>query len=38
MEENRIKRVYQRYGYEVEMRQAWEKLGEKLNLLMEVTP
>ena len=38
MEENKIKRIYQRYGYEAEMRQAWEKLGEKLNLLMEVTP
>ncbi len=37
MEENKIKRIYQRYGYEVEMRQAWEKLGEKLELLTKVT-
>lgn len=36
MEENKIKRIYQRYGYEAEMRQAWEKLGEKLDLLMGV--
>lgn len=27
-EENKIKRIYQRYGYELEMKQAWEKLGE----------
>jgi integrase len=33
MEENKIKRIYQRYGYEAEMRQAWEKLGERLELL-----
>lgn len=37
MEENKIKRIYQRYGYEAEMRQAWEKLGERLELLTKVT-
>ena len=36
MEENKIKRIYQRYGYEAEMRQAWEKLGERLELLTKV--
>ncbi len=30
-EENKVKRIYQRYGYELEMRQAWEKLGDYLN-------
>ena len=34
MEENKIKRIYQRYGYEAEMKQAWEKLGDRLDLLM----
>ena len=38
MEENKIKRIYQRYGYETEMRQAWEKLGERLDLLTRATP
>ncbi len=38
MEENKIKRIYQRYGYEIEMRQAWEKLGERLDLLTRVMP
>lgn len=37
MEENKIKRIYQRYGYEAEMRQAWEKLGERLELLTKAT-
>jgi integrase len=37
MEENKIKRIYQRYGYEAEMRQAWEKLGERLEILTKVT-
>ena len=38
MEENKIKRIYQRYGYEIEMRQAWEKLGERLDLLTRAVP
>lgn len=38
MEENKIKRIYQRYGYEIEMRQAWEKLGERLDLLTKAMP
>ncbi len=29
-EENKVKRIYQRYGYELEMKQAWEKLGHYL--------
>lgn len=33
-EENKVKRIYQRYGYEPEMRQAWEKLGKYLENLM----
>lgn len=37
VEENKIKRIYQRYGYEAEMRQAWEKLGERLDLLTKAT-
>lgn len=37
MEENKIKRIYQRYGYEAEMKQAWEKLGERLELLTKAT-
>jgi integrase len=36
MEENKIKRIYQSYGYEAEMRQAWERLGERLELLTKV--
>ncbi|MGF6601439.1 integrase [Paraburkholderia sp. GAS448] len=32
-EENRIKRTYQTYGYEPEMRHAWRLLGERLVLL-----
>jgi integrase len=38
MEENKIKRIYQRYGYEAEMKQAWEKLGERLELLTGAAP
>ncbi|MCE5294312.1 MAG: tyrosine-type recombinase/integrase [Chlamydiales bacterium] len=34
MEENKVKRIYQRYGYEPEMKQAWERLGNHLNLLI----
>lgn len=33
-EENKVKRIYQRYGYEAEMKQAWEVLGNKLNQLI----
>lgn len=33
-EENKIKRIYQRYGYEKEMKDAWELLGKKLNELL----
>lgn len=33
-EENRIKRIYQRHSYESEMREAWQLLGERLNLLI----
>lgn len=32
-EENKVKRIYQRYSYENEMRQAWQLLGERLELL-----
>ena len=32
-EENRVKRIYQRYTYEAEMKQAWEKLGKLLERL-----
>lgn len=32
-EENRIKRIYQRYTYTKEMREAWQLLGERLELL-----
>lgn len=30
MEENKMKRIYQRYGYEAEMKEAWEDLGKYL--------
>jgi len=33
LEQNRIKRIYQRYSYEAEMREAWRLLGERLELL-----
>jgi len=33
-EENRVRRTYQRYSYEKEMRQAWDLLGERLALLV----
>ncbi|CCB91131.1 putative uncharacterized protein [Waddlia chondrophila 2032/99] len=33
-EENKMKRIYQRYGYEDEMREAWDKLGEHLEQLI----
>ena len=32
-EENRIKRIYQRYAYEAEMKLAWERLGNYLEQL-----
>ncbi|MDZ4314739.1 MAG: tyrosine-type recombinase/integrase [Azonexus sp.] len=32
-EENKVKRIYQRHSYEVEMRQAWALLGDRLELL-----
>lgn len=35
-EENKVKRIYQRYGYELEMRQAWEKLGDYLNGIIQM--
>ena len=34
MEENKMKRIYQRYGYESEMKEAWDKLGEHLEQLI----
>lgn len=33
-EENKVKRIYQRYGYEAEMKQAWELLGQRLDDLI----
>jgi integrase len=33
LEENRVKRIYQRHTYEVEMKEAWEKLGNHLESL-----
>lgn len=33
-EENKVKRIYQRYGYEKEMKDAWEILGQRLNLFI----
>jgi len=32
-EENRVKRIYQRYTYEAEMKLAWERLGNHLEQL-----
>ena len=32
-EENRVKRIYQRYAYEAEMKLAWERLGNHLEQL-----
>jgi hypothetical protein len=34
-EENKVKRIYQRYGYEKEMKDAWELLGKKLSELLK---
>lgn len=33
VEENKVKRIYQRHSYENEMREAWRLLGERLALL-----
>lgn len=33
VEENKVKRIYQRHSYENEMREAWRLLGERLDLL-----
>lgn len=33
-EENKVKRIYQRHGYEAEQREAWRLLGERLELLL----
>lgn len=33
VETNRVKRIYQRHSYEKEMREAWQLLGERLELL-----
>ncbi len=33
-EENNVKRIYQRYGYEPEMKRAWELLGDHLDKLI----
>ena len=34
MEENRVKRTYQRHSYQKEMREAWRLLGDRLELLL----
>lgn len=34
-EENKIKRIYQRYGYEKEMKDAWELLGKHLETIIQ---
>jgi integrase len=36
VEANRVKRIYQRHDYKVEMRAAWQLLGERLDLLTRV--
>lgn len=33
-EENKVKRIYQRHNYSNEMREAWQRLGEKLSKLV----
>ena len=33
VEQNRMKRVYQRHDYATEMKQAWQLLGDRLELL-----
>ena len=37
-EENRVKRIYQRYAYEAEMKLAWERLGNHLEELTRSPP
>ena len=32
-EQSKVKRIYQRAQYETPMREAWQKLGERLELL-----
>ena len=34
VEQNRLRKVYQQYGYETEMSDAWDLLGERLEVLM----
>lgn len=34
LEENKIKRTYQRHGYQSEMADAWRRLGEHLEALV----
>jgi integrase len=38
IEQNKVKRIYQRHSYEKEMREAWRVLGEKLDLLTQAPP
>ncbi len=35
-EENKVKRIYQRQGLEIEQAEAWQALGEQLNLLVNM--
>lgn len=37
-EQNRIRRTYQRYSYQSEMKQAWQLLGERLEALTADKP
>jgi len=37
MEENRVKRTYQRHSYQKEMREAWQLLGQRLELLTDIS-
>jgi len=37
-ERNRVKRIYQRYPYTTEKREAWRLLGERLELLINPDP
>ena len=34
IEENKVKRIYQRHSYEPEMREAWQRLGQRLDILV----
>ena len=31
---NKVKRIYQRHSYEPEMREAWQQLGQRLDILV----